>query len=331
MKQGCLAILDSDKEYLDRLGEYLNEKEFVSLHICIFSEQDKFDEFLKEGNADMILVVWKLWKDEYEALNAVVLYENPQEMSKMPEGIYKYQSARLIGEKIMDLYAKTAGDRIFFPNKKEACLYGVFPVGEENTAALLAWEIAKYLGREKKVLYISMKAFSGMRSRLDINQENSLSDCIFFMRKREGNLLVKLQAVICQGEGFDYLPSMESEDDIRDVSADEWKYLLTEITKNLDYEMVVLDLSEVSESFLFWLELCDLVFSPLSGEFVNIRISERRKWIESRNQKELLDKWVLFPGERIRLLEPYGFRRNPDVMQQIAGLFREKGVSYGQI
>lgn len=332
MKQGYLAILDSDGEYVGRLGHYLNDSEFMMLRVLVFSSQEKFDAFLEKEKVDMILVRKNMWKEEYEEKNGIVLCDSLMDTPENISWIYKYQSARTIGQEIMDSYAKRTDTKVICSNKKiKTDILAVFPVGDDSLGTIFAWELAKVLGRSKRTLYVNLKSFSGMRSKLGGDWREDLSDCIYFLRKGEGNIAVKLQALIRQEEGIFSLPPAWSEEDISSVSKEEWRQLLGAITQGLSYERVVLDLSEAAAGFSFWLEECDYIFTPVAGFFAETRTLERKKWMENRVAEQVLKKWICFSGEKLKDMREFSVSEDSQARSYVNHILRENGVLDGEI
>lgn len=331
MKQGYLAILDGDKEYVERLGQYLNEGSFMMLRVLVFSIQDKLDQFLKKETPDFLLVNENLWKEEYISKNGILLCEELQGIAQEVPWIYKYQSARNIGQEIMDLYAKCQDMQFLCGSKKKVAILGVFSVGADISGTVFAWEMSRLLAEKYRVLYINLKSFCGMSSGLGKSWNEDLTDFIYFLRKGHGNLSVKLQAMIQEEEKFSYLPPVTSEEDLKEIGQEEWQQLLRAITQGLDYEKIVLDLSEMGGTFSFWLEQCDFIFTPVTDVLSQIRVQERRNWLNNRVGDSLLKKWVSFPADKFRDVRAFEREENLVLSNYIRHILEENRVTDGTL
>lgn len=331
MKQGCVAILDVDEEYVRKLGHYLNESDFMALRVFVFSNQQKFDSFLDKEKMDVILVQKNLWKEEYKSQNGIALCENLKEVPEDICWIYKYQSARIIGQEIMGVFAKNMSGKVFYRKKEAVAVFSVFPVGDENLGMIFAWELAKVVGKKKRTLFISLKSFSGMSTGLGENWREDLSDCIFFLRKGKGNLAVKIQAVIRQEEVFYYIPPTWSEEDLGSVSKEEWRKFLQVIMEDMDFEQIVLDLSEGVGDFRFWLLESNYVFTPLADAFSDIRVQERRRWMENRMEGAEVKKWITFSGDGLKKTRVFGIEEELQNTHYVNQILKGNGVWDGEI
>lgn len=331
MKEGVLAILDEDEAYVQRLGNYLNESDFMAMRVFIFSSPEKFEDFLEKEKTDVILVQQSLWKEEYTGKNGMMLCENRLEAPEQEPWIYKYQSARAIGQEIMGLFAKNFSGTVGYGKKKNVFLWSVFPVGDENMGSAFAWELAKTVGDIRKTLFISLKAFSGMGAVLGQSWSEDLSDCIYFLRKEEGNTAVKIQAVIRQENNFFYIPAAWSEEDINNISKEEWRRFLQIISENLDFEQIILDLAEGARDFRFWLEESDYIFSPLADELSVTRAKERSDWMEKRGEGEAVKRWITFPAEGLKRVQVYGGDTAGLAKDYVNQILKGKGVWNGKI
>ncbi len=295
MKQGVLAILDTDKDYVKKLGQYFNESRFMTLRTYVFSEQEKFDLFLENEKVDLFLVLESLWKETYEREGGLVLGADLEWEPINAPWFFKFQSARELGQELMDYYAKKV---VVYNDGKlgtRANIYGVFAVGNERIGSCFAWELAKYLGQKKRTLYVNLKPFSGMRSTLGEFWGKSFPEAIYFLRKGDGSGVVKVRSFIQEKGSVAYLPPAYSEEDILEITRGEWEEFLQIIAEKLDYEAVVLDLWEGADSYSFWEDKCDYVFTPVGDKFSKRRVDERAEWYECGGG--IKNKWKIFSDE----------------------------------
>ena len=67
-------------------------------------------------------------------------------------------------------------------------------------------------------------------------------------------------------EAVDYLVPIEMYQDLKSVTEEEWKQLLTEIAEKSIYETVVLDIGDAIRGTYGILELCSCIYTPIVQE-----------------------------------------------------------------
>ncbi|MCR5587234.1 MAG: hypothetical protein K6F77_06865 [Lachnospiraceae bacterium] len=196
----------------DKLREYTLEK---------FSEKNVLDVFLCE-DCDEYLRIF----DNDESMDAVlsyVIFDNPREgvknSSRKIKFISKFQSAEEIYVKIIDFLAENS-EGIVFKNdninisSKVSCFY--VPGGYFEQDRLFFNLVKSKINNRNDIFVIDLNTFSltanflgmnGTRNSNDISQ-SSISDLIYFIRKKSSNLSLKLESVVKKINDYHYIGSV---------------------------------------------------------------------------------------------------------------------------
>ncbi len=292
MKQGSMVILDSDREYGRRLGEYFNSCDWMTFQAEVFSDAEMMEAHIQKWKPELLLVNETLVKAEYQKYPLLVLNETLMVAEMDSPQIYKYQNGREIGREVMSWYATQKKQPVMPIRAKQLRIFGFYSIDGKREKAVLAWETGKYLAREKRTLFISLEPYSGMETFLGSFPKENLSDLFFFMRQNQGNTGMRLQGMVETAGNLDFLPPSPAWEDIQDITAAEWRSFMKEIENSTDYENLVLEISEVSADFALWLQLCDKIFMPVSdGAYGKARFKELQDFLNLRTEKNLLKKW----------------------------------------
>lgn len=118
------------------------------------------------------------------------------------------------------------------------------------------------LGREKPVLYLNMEEYSGFEELFEKEYPYTLSDLLYFVRQEQAGITVKMNSMIQSMGSVDFIPPVQSPEDIRGTRWQDWERLLQEIILHSSYEAVVLDVGDGIEEVFQILDLCTKVYMP---------------------------------------------------------------------
>lgn len=324
MKQGKMILLDSDREYGKRLAEYFNVSDWMPFKVEVFSDSETMERYIKTASPDLLVVNEQLLKEEFRKFPLFVLCETLMVAEMDSPQIYKYQSAREVGKEIISCYAAEAKHQAVVVRQGTLKIVGVYSLDRKKEKNLLAWEMAKYLGKRGKTLYLNLEPYSGMEEHLGKFSGESLSDFLFFLRQNRGNTGFRLQGMTEQVSGVDYVPPAKAWEDIRDIRMDEWKKLIQTIESETEYASLVLDISEVAGDFMFWLTVCEKVFMPIGEDrYSQARKKEMQSFLERRTDKELMDRWKVCFLSTHQDFPEYAEAAHPEIEKIIRKLFEE--------
>lgn len=294
MKQGKMILLDPDKEYGRRLAEYFNVSGWMPFKVEVFSDSVIMENYIKTMEPDLLMVNEILLKEEFRKFPLLVLCETPMTAEMDSPQIYKYQSARAIGKEVVSWYAGQAKYPAVFVKQNRLKVLGAYSLDKKREKSLLAWEIAKYLGKKGRTLYLNLEPYSGMEEYIGKYSGECLSDYLFSLRQYQTNTGFCLQGITEQMAGIDYMPPAKAWEDIRDIQTEEWRRLIQAVEMETEYDNLVFDISEAAGDFVFWLSVCEKVFMPVGEDFYSqMRKKEMQTFLEKRTDKELLAKWEI--------------------------------------
>lgn len=303
MKKRILAVLETEQEYADLFLRFLKEKKDGLFETRIFTKEEALQSYLEEETADVLLASEECNYEQFQKQIpfVILLTENcyVKEGEESPT-IYKFQSAEQILKDVLKLYVEQDQDgqgRYLAKERRFCRKIAVFSpyggCGKTTTAAILG----NLLGREEKVLLVSLEAFKKPCSWLEKEENGGLSELFYYIQQARGNIEMKLKSMVIRVGNMDYLPGVSNVLDLQKMCAEEMYACMHGIEQYSEYDVIIFDISFVSEALLALFEECEVIYQPVNKK------QERSVWMKSFSKKEqkLLSekcKELLLPWEQ---------------------------------
>lgn len=198
--------------------------------------------------------------------------------------LYKYQSADQILDGIFEQYCEQTKGGLFRETKRFAPkLIGIYSPIHRAGKTTFALELGKELARQGKSLYINFEEYAGFGSRFQQDTGKNLSDALYYMKQEEMGIQMSLHGVVSHMEELDYIAPMICNQDLKEITKDEWVEFLEQISKHSIYENLILDFSESVRGLPELLKLCDVIYMPILED----KISKEKLSQYENNLKQL--------------------------------------------
>lgn len=271
MKKEQMAICDNDGKYVYRLQEILEQRDSFPFEISVFTGKENISqkEMQEMGKKyKLILAGESFYEPLQQALQQegigeerLLLLKGTEGMPQIRDYIWKYQSADNIRRQIMEHYADREEDLPYTPGRKKGTLLGVFsPAGREwqsSFSVLLGQQLAKQVN----VLYLNFESFSGFTKLLEHTDGRDLTDLVYYMEGGKERLVCKLESMVGNLNGLDYVSPAFSFVDLAEVKEESWMLLLQTLKEMGHYDYILLDLSEHIQGVLNILRICEKVYT----------------------------------------------------------------------
>lgn len=299
MKKQIFAVCDLEAEYACNFMEYLNQKKNIPFEIQAFTSVESFVAFARRTPVELLLISSEAMCREIEELDIgkiVILTEGnkPQELADYT-GVYKYQASSDIVREVMACYgAEKAIVPVQTPMlKKNTEILGVYAPFGGCFQTQLALTISQILGKEKNVLYLNLEEYSGFEELLHRKFAYTLSDLLYYVRQDVSGLNVKLDSMIQSMGSVDFIPPVQSPDDIRGTSWQDWERLLQEIVLRSSYETIVLDIGNGIEEVFQMLDMCNVVYVPArSDQISRCKLKQFEELLKVRDYPQVLTHMI---------------------------------------
>ena len=300
MDEKNLLICDKESRYANGLGENFMQRKELAFRVYVCTNLGSVLSFSKEKPIHILLMDEGFSKEEREQVDAqfrfVLTKEKRENCEDNEKQIKKYQSAEKILAEVLEAFLEKDNTTVLREvetlSQKVLAVYSpIHRIGKTMFAIGMGKEIAK----TKKTLYINMEEYADVGGRFAMSDGRNLGDLLYFMRQEEGNLALRLSAMVMQMDQLDYLPPMLMSTDLREVTIEEWHQLLVSILKGTSYECIVLDLGENVQGLLEVMQLCDKVYMPVLEDGISRKKVERyEEEIKRLNKSAIQQKTCKF-------------------------------------
>ncbi len=259
-----VAIFDADKGYRERFADYLMSYKAMEMDLAVFTKQeflfealgvDKFHLLVLGCGYEEVLARVKATRVPTLVLTEYVHSYVCETVGQTDERIAytsKYQSMDIITQKMQTMAEAVWGHGDRNSIYRELEVVGIFSPVKHEMQMLFSLLYAKNLGKDRKVLYINLLAFSGF-SEMFGNTDYDLGDAILQVREPVVRM-ERLLECIYEGEDFSYISPFVNPENIREITAEDVKGLLKIVGEHTDYQTVILDIGinvrEFAEIFL---------------------------------------------------------------------------------
>ena len=284
MKKDNLIIYDEDEEYVSAFSEYINQLSEAAFSVAAFTNLESMIQYVNEVDVCAILLPEKLLCAEIIALNIeIYLLEDNIRAENMYDfqTIGKYQAGDCIIREVSTYYSEKKDISKFSAiRNKDMLIYGVYSPINRCGSTTFAITMAQQIGVKRRVLYINLEEFSGLKDVFLSEYISDLSDLMYFYLQNSENMEFKFKASIYSYHNMDYIPPMSYSVDIRNINIDVWCRFIKDIAKWSNYEVIVLDIGNMVSDVVKLFSICNRVFMPyISDKLSNYKMKEFKDFI----------------------------------------------------
>lgn len=281
MYEKICCIYDADENYAMRLSEAMNSNGAFPLRVMAFTSKDALLECMTDYDIELLLVDEQMDKevrDEFPSTKYIVISEGDSDLER--NIISRYQSTERIIRQIV--YKLGTGNGEMHTTYRTGITSFYSPSGMW-AKSLLALAYAHTKGMERKVLYINLDEFSGLRE-LFQESEKGLSDAIYYYYVRKENALEGIIGCIGSNYGFDYLGPVSCPDDIGDLSDEDLIKMIEMLRGSRIYDEIVLDMGNLIRKPWSIMAESGRVYIPVSSKQGDVlKRLEFSEYIEKKN------------------------------------------------
>ncbi len=305
----AILLCDGNITYITHLSGCI-EREIrgSGLDVMTFSDVDLMLEAAKKASCKLAVVGEGLLNDEKkESLNDLsdqVIYLVEE---RGREGIFKYQSATLQKNRILEIMLETGilkgtPGRAFDNN---TMVIGIYSPARSRLQSTLGMLTGQMMAREQKVLYINLEPCSGMEYLLQRELSHDLTDIMFYLGGHDDEFVYRLKTMVEKADGLDIVPPVFSYRDIDEMDNGEYERLISKIADQGLYDVMIVDLCECRQ-MLNILGMCDKILCPYQEDGISLaKIDQYEKMlrllkldgIEKKTTKIKLPEFTCFPGD----------------------------------
>ena len=306
-----LLIADNDVDYVNSVVSFLTSAYAGRFILSSFTEEQPFVNFLgrnkstKECKLDILLLGSGFDAGSYQAFNGgvvIILEEKYDQIKNQNKGekkkIFKYQRGDVLVSQALQIFADISPEAcgLCSGGQTTRVIAICSPDGGvgKTTAAIgmsvqAAWE-------GKKVFYLNLEFLPSTELFFSGEQEQNLSNVIYYLKNNRKNLSMKLDGAKCVDPWYriDYFKEPDSVLDLKEDIAQELRTLVRQLVLTGSYDRIYIDMSaSLEQNYLAVLEICDDILVLFTQDVISVE--KTKKLIK---EFELLER-----GKDLALLE----------------------------
>ena len=257
-----LAVCDENLEFGRRLCLYAQQKAGYPFVIRPFSSAGQLQQFLQKKQPEAILLSEELYSErdwrEYDR-PLFLLGSGFGETGGLP-GIFRYQNAEGILQDVLVAYTRLVPDLTMSVAKRSFRLFAVMDAAELQETQAFAWELAAYLARTEKVLWLNLRTWPSAGKYPVAEDREDLGQLLYYLCRRKEEVAGQLFQKVTSVRGIDLLPTVSVPADLLQVQPADWKYLFSLLAAESAYTAVVVPVGHLVQPVEDILELFDEVW-----------------------------------------------------------------------
>ncbi len=268
-----VVIIDVMQDYANRLARYLNGKREFPYRAMVLPCPGEITRYVEE-NAVYAVVAAEQFESELRGIttgtDAVLFLLSDRKEAYYPGAICRYDSAKEIERRIVRRKQK----------RKAVPVIGFFSPSGGCGTELLSRKIALELGKEGKVLYLSLFPFDSYGR----EWKDGLSEALYYSRQSEEDRKKALREIIQRGECMDSIGPVRWHADLEGITKTDLEKLLQADVWDTEYVAFLIGVGQFDKTGREVLGICDGILVPVWENEDGRRIQEefRRQLRESR-------------------------------------------------
>lgn len=299
-----LAIIEKDKNYLNRIISVFNTKYSDKFEIYSFTEIEVAFETLEHSKVDIVLVD-EQYEIDFDKISkrcgfAYLTDSMGADSINNQRAICKFQRVDLIYKQILSIYSENAGNISGLGISDDTCRVVAFtsPCGGTGSSTMAASYAVYCAKKGKKVLYLNLEKFGSSDLFFSAEGQFDMSDVIFALKSKKTNLSIKLESCVKQDvTGVYFYSQTKNSLDMLELQLEEKTRLVSEIKLSGIYDVVIVDTDFGFDiDNLKFLKLAEnIVWTGDGSEISNMKINRAYSalMLKEENEEEPLSSRIV--------------------------------------
>lgn len=276
-----LALLEKDRNYLNRIVSVFNTKYSDKFEIYSFSDLDMALETIENIKIDVFVVdeVFDIDLSKLPKRCGMAYFVDSADIDTFKEkrAICKFQKIDLIYKQIISVYSENAGSISEFKLENGNCNVICFssPCGGCGNSTMAVATAVHFASQGKKTLYLNLEKFGSSDVFFKADGQFDMSDIIFALKSKNTNLSLKLESSVkLDNRGVYFYSQSKIALDMLELNMADIIRLISEIKLSSLYEYVVVDLdfSITTEYIKLYKQMNSIVMVSDGSETANSKL-----------------------------------------------------------
>lgn len=291
-----IAICDKETVFVQILAQYLCRKYKTGLEIEAFDNIEKLIKTAREKRIGLCLLGEGM-ADSFSLQTIVELSEHVIFLTckRKKDMVFKYQSVEHVVGELLELCMEKEiylfEEKAYLSRRTDVKIIAFYAPAKHLLQSTIALTMGQMLAKEKKVLYLNLEPNSGFEYLLQRTYEHDLMDILFFLKEDRENFRQRMESMLERVGMLEYIPPVFCYPDMEEVESSLWHKLLQRIADEMEYEVIILDLTEHTRGLLSLLELCDEIYTCLpDNELSRARTNQYEKTLQHMKKENILER-----------------------------------------
>ena len=322
MHQKNFVICDQEADYARNLMQMIGGRKELGFQMHMFQKLEPLKKFAEQKSIQILLIGEEYSQEERLEIPAaerfVLVKAEGRYLADEEKELYKYQSVDQILTKVLELSVDKERAVAKTLRKTRGSLIGVYSPIHRIGKTKYALELGKELAEKGPVLYLNLEEYAGFEELMQKKFLHTLSDLLYFVKQGSTGITVKMNGIAESMGNVDFIPPVQSPEDIRGTSWQDWEHLLQEIILHSSYETIVLDIGNGIEEVFQMLDMCTTVYTPIKTDKMSrSKLAQFEELLSVRDYPQILSRMV-------KLNLPYG-------QEVLAEPFRAEQLVWGTL
>lgn len=291
-----LAILETDKAYMERLITILNNKYQNKIEVYSFNNLNDFKAFLSNGRIkiDVFLCTENIKIDKSILPEncgfAYFCEKNSVDEIYGEKAISKYQKIELIYSSILSLFSDNSSYKII-DDKVSAGMAATYAflsaAGGVGSSTLAMAAATRFAQKGEKVLYINLELFADISECFNSEGHGNLSDLFYAIKSKSPNIALKIESLLRKSSsGVNYIDICTSLLDLREIKESDMETLVDILTSSCSFNKIIFDIDlNYNMSTLSLLNKADSILMVSDGSYIS-----NQKTLKALNTFSILEE-----------------------------------------
>ena len=302
-----IGVLDEDGLYVEKLSAYLNRFDKGIWNVSGFTKENTLDKYIRERGINVLMATGRdrlmQYKAKFPEVYMILLADEMNAgMMKGINSIYRYQSAKVIGQTVKDIVDGLGMVKQY--SKKSVAVYS--PVGRCGKTTMMKSFVKKNI--EGRWLYIGMEDYATLSE----GDSYAADDFLYYILERREDAVCR---ILENAMGF--IPSPFSPFDTRQIGREDIEWFLKIFESSTAYGGVIFDIGTgILQSLNVLLQFDILIVPYISDEASRNKIQMFEKLVKADDMNELTDRLFYLNMDTADPLTEFGMLVNGKSLKQ---------------
>lgn len=288
-----IAICDKETVFVQILAQYLRRKYKASLEVEAFDNINSLREMLQNKKIDLCLLGEGM-ADSYTMQTLAEQIDHVLFLStkRRKDMVFKYQSVEHVVGELLELCMEREiylfEEKVLLARRRDVKIMAFYAPARHLLQSTIALTMGQMLAKEQKVLYLNLEPYSAFEYLLQRKYEHDLMDILFFLKEDRENFRQRMESMLERVGMLEYIPPVFCYPDMEEIESNLWHRLLQRIVEEMDYEVILLDLTEHTRGLLSMLEICDEIYTCLPGDGLSLARADQYEKMLCHMRKECI-------------------------------------------